>query len=431
MSFDPADTFWSTAKRELLLSIVILAALIAALPWVPSYVEPPPAAATPVSQEDAIRLTIAFVGDVIPHERLVDSARIPRTRPGNGVSPRGTTWAPVYDFGPILQHVAPYLRAADYAVANLETPLAGPGSGYTGFPLFNAPLELALALRQAGIDLCTTANNHCLDRGWSGLVATLDRLDQLGLAHVGTNRSLAERQTPLVVDLKGVRVAFLAYTESLNGHSPPHEQRAYAVNRLDVDQVTADAALARLWGAEIVVALVHWGDEYERRPHPRQTAITRALLESEAVLSRSVDVIIGHHPHVVQPIARARAAVGCNSKYVAYSLGNFLSNQPWRYSDSGLVAYLHLEKSGFRVRVTGLSYLPVYVQRDVSRFPTRYRVLPVLPGHETLSDLPLSSAQRARLAQIPAELEPLLPRPEEGVQLLDPSLLGLGETLPR
>jgi len=417
------------ARRAVLVFAVLFAASLPALPWVLSLVYPLAAAAVmPALPEENVRVTIAFIGDVIPHERLVDSARVARTRPGDGENPRGGTAAAAYDFTPILRHVAPYLRAADYAVANLETPLAGPESGYTGFPLFNAPLELALALRQAGIDLCTTANNHCLDRGWSGLVATIDRLAQAGLAHVGTNRSLTESQTPLVVDLKGVHVGFLAYTETLNGHSPPRERGTYAVNRLDVDRVASDAALARLLGAEIVVALVHWGDEYQRQPHARQIAVTRALLESEAVLSRGVDVIIGHHSHVVQPIARVGGLAGGPGKYVAYSLGNFLSNQPWRYSDSGLIAYLHLEKSGFRARVTGLSYLPVYVQRDVSRFPTRYRALPVLPGRETLSDLPLSRAQRARLTQIPAELDPLLFRPEEGVQPLDPSALGLSET---
>jgi poly-gamma-glutamate capsule biosynthesis protein CapA/YwtB (metallophosphatase superfamily) len=369
----------------------------------------------------ATAITIAFLGDVIPHQRLLDSAREPRS---------GT-----YDFSPTFRHIAPYLAAADYTVANLETPLAGPTTRFTGYPLFNAPLEFGLALRQAGVDLCSTANNHCLDRGWPGLVATLDRLDQMGLAHVGTSRSLAERETPLVVDIQGIRVAFLAYTEALNGHAPPAECKAYAVNRLApgraaVDQVATDAALARLWGADIVIALFHWGEEYQRMPTATQVAVAEGTADGQGLLARGVDVIIGHHPHVVQPLVRAAGAAGdaggaWGAKYVAYSLGNFLSNQPWRYSDSGLVVYLHLEKSGFRTRVTGISYLPVFVQRDVSRGPTRYRVLPVLPGRESESDLPLTAAQRTRLRQIQGELEPLVFKPQDGIRPLDPRELGL------
>lgn len=398
----------------------ILAASAAAILW-PLLVlwppdPPPPAAAASsgLGTSAPIQVTIAAVGDVIPHDRIVDSARDRRT---------GT-----YDFGPMFAPIAPYLAQADYAIANLETTLAGPATGYSGYPLFNAPVELAQALELAGVDFCATANNHCLDRGWPGLVATLDHLDGVGLAHRGTNRSLVEKRTPFVVDVRGIKVGLLVYTETLNGHVPPRDHDGYAVDRLDVDGIAVDAAMARLYGAEIVIAVVHWGNEYQRYPSAAQVRAAEGKEDLEGLLSRGVDVIIGHHPHVVQPLVRAGVENGAASEeggYVAYSLGNFLSNQPRRYTDSGLMAYVHIEKNGFRERVTGISYLPVYVQRGTSRHPTTYRVLPGLPGRDPAGDIALTKRDRARMEQVWTELQPLLFRPADNIRPLDPARLGL------
>ena len=224
---------------------------------------------------------------------------------------------------------------------------------------------------------------------------------------------LSAREARRLIEQGGVQVSdgvVTLYFASASAHLPD----------------AADAALARLWGADIVVALVHWGEEYQRWPSATQVALGQGAQECEGLLSRGVDVIIGHHPHVVQPIVRVDTPVaGSSGGYVIYSLGNFLSNQPWRYSDSGLVVYLHLEKTGFRAQVSGVSYLPVYVQRDASRYPTRYRVLPVFAGQEPSSDLPLSRAQKTRVAQVAEELESLTFKPEQGIVPLDPQRLGL------
>ncbi len=156
-------------------------------------------------------ITIAAVGDVLPHVGILSSARDSITGE--------------YDFWPMFRPIAPYLANADYTVANLETRLAGPATGYTGYPMFNSPIELAQALKKAGVDLAATANNHSLDRGWPGIVGTLDRLDQVGVAHVGTYRSMAEKRTPLVVDIDGIKVGFINYADWLNDQEPPKEQR--------------------------------------------------------------------------------------------------------------------------------------------------------------------------------------------------------------
>jgi poly-gamma-glutamate capsule biosynthesis protein CapA/YwtB (metallophosphatase superfamily) len=358
-------------------------------------------------------ITIAAVGDVLPHIGILSSARDSNT--GR------------YDFWPVFQPIAPYLANADYTVVNLETRLAGPSTGYTGYPMFNSPIELAQALKKAGVDLAATANNHCLDRGWPGIVGTLDRLDQVGIAHVGTYRSMAEKRTPLVVDINGIKVGFLNYAAYLNNLEPPKEHAAYAVNTLNVDKVAEEAMLARMYGAEVVIAILHYGNEYWRQPSAEQIKVSQGTIDYDGLLSRGVDVIIGAHPHVVEPIAHLLqyAAWKANDTYVAYSLGNFVSAQRKRYTDSGLIAYVHIQKTGLRVNVTGVSYLPVYVQRSVAQSPVQYRILPVLPGLSPGSDVPLSLADNQRMDQVWEELGAMLYRPDENIKPLDPAELGL------
>ena len=362
---------------------------------------------TTTTTEPPITITIAAVGDVLTHMPIVTSVKEPD--------------ADSYDFRPVFAPIAPYLSEADYAVANLEARLAGAEFGYSGYPRFNSPVSLAYALKTAGLDLVATANNHSLDLGWEGIVNTLDNLDSIGLAHVGTHRSMEEKKTPFIVDIQGIKVAFLNHTSYLNGLVPPAEHADYAVNRLDVDAVAYEAAIARIWGAEVVIALLHYGDEYEREPSEAQIEISQELL------SRGVDVILGSHPHVVQPIAHFFdfSTWRVNDRYVVYSMGNFVSAQRWRYSDSGLIAYVHIEKKGLRTSVTGISYLPVYVQRSTVSYPVRYRVLPVLPGWRPDTDTALTTADEQRMAQVWEELREVLYRPDESIAPINPRDLGL------
>lgn len=379
---------------------------------VSSDAQPDPVSTT-TTTAPPIQITIAAVGDILPHQGILDSVLDPATG--------------AYDFEPVFSPVAPFLAEADYAVGNLESRVAGAEYGYSGYPLFNSPVELLYVLKATGFDLMATANNHALDQGWDGLVATLDNLDTAGLAHVGTHRSAAEKEAPLIVDVKGVKVAFLNYTAWLNGLEPPAEHEAYAVNVLDVDAVAEEAMTARMWGADVVVALLHYGDEYEREPTEEQVAISQGTADVEGLLGRGVDVIIGSHPHVVQPIVHVLQWTDWSlpDTYVAYSLGNFVSAQRDRYRDSGLVAYINIEKTGQRASVTGISYLPVYVQHSTAASPTRYRVLPVFPGLDPGTDTPLTSDEEQRMDEVWAELSAMLYRPNEDIRPLDPNDLGL------
>jgi poly-gamma-glutamate capsule biosynthesis protein CapA/YwtB (metallophosphatase superfamily) len=372
----------------------------------------PAGAGSTTTTEPPVEITIAAVGDILVHDSVRQSAWNAQARK--------------YDFWPILAPVASYLSSADYTVCNLETRFAGSDAGYSGYPRFNSPASLTDALVAAGVDLAATANNHALDMGWQGIVRTLARLDAAGIAHAGTYRSLSEKKTPLVVSIKGIKVAFLNYTDSLNGLQPPKGREKYAVNVLDVDAVAEEATIARTLGAEVVIAMLHYGQEYRRAPGAEQIEIAEGTEEAEGLLSRGVDVILGAHSHMVQPIVPVLQYSNSkmNDTYVVYSLGNFISGQRWRYTDSGLIAYVHIEKQGLKTRVTGISYLPVYMQKTTEDV-VEYRILPVLPGLVPQTDTTISARDETRMAQVWEELNDMLYRPDEGIVPLDPTDLGI------
>ena len=210
-----------------------------------------------------------------------------------------------YDFGPIYAGVAPVTRAVDLATCELETPLAPPQGPFTGWPDFNAPPQVLTALVAAGYDSCTTASNHTLDQGYSGVKRTLDELDAAGLRHTGSARSADEAARPLIVTTpNGVRIAQLAYAFGFNAHTVPAGQ-PWLANLIDVPTILAAAHRARQAGADIVVLSMHWGTEYDHNATAEQTDEADRLLASP-----DIDVILGDHAHVVQPFAEAARQVG-------------------------------------------------------------------------------------------------------------------------
>lgn len=361
----------------LLLSLAVAGVFLAATP--------PVAQAETKEAQATTRITLAAIGDLLIHESVYQSVYNASTGK--------------YDFAPIFKFVAPYLKNADYTIANLETRFAGPEIGYSGYPSFNCPASLGTAVREAGVDLLATANNHSMDKGWAGIVNTLDNIDRTTLAHIGTNRNQEERNRIFIKDVNGVKIAFLNYTESTNGIPLPAD-RPYAVNLMDESKIIAEAKSAKQQGADLVVAVLHWGNEYERTQSSAQR--NRAI----RLFQGGVDAIIGSHPHVVQQIERIAVQVGgvTRNRYVVYSLGNFVSNQRDRYRDSGIIAYLDIEKTASGTSVTGVRYLPVWVQKSYATGSAQFRVLPVGPGIGKSSDLELTSGDKARMDQVWEEL---------------------------
>lgn len=239
-------------------------------------------------------------GDVLLHERLWTTAR----RDG-----RNGQW----DFAPLLSGVKPLVAAADLGICHLETPLGPPGGPYFDYPVFQGPPQIAPALKQTGYDACTTASNHSLDRNIAGVDRTLVTLDRAGLRHAGTARSAAEAATPTILDVRGVKVALLSYTYGTNGFPAPADQ-PWRVALLNVPTIKAMAKKARAAGAQIVVVSCHWGNEYDQSASPQQRSAARELLADD-----NIDLVLGHHAHVVQPMERL------NGKWVAYGLGNLVA----------------------------------------------------------------------------------------------------------
>jgi poly-gamma-glutamate capsule biosynthesis protein CapA/YwtB (metallophosphatase superfamily) len=289
------------------LALVAAALLTGCAPAAPAPAAPGPAPASTPAPAAPPSFTLVATGDVLVHQdrALVAGAAAAGRRTGRG-----------YDFTDVLAPVAPIIGAADVAVCHLETPVAPPGGPFSGYPSFDVQPQIVAALAGAGYDTCSTASNHSLDAGVDGIARTLDDLDAAGIRHAGTARSPAEATTPTLLDVHGVRVAQVAATFSTNGVPVPKD-RGWAVNVFtapDVSDVLADAARARRAGADVVVASVHCCVEYVSDETAAQRTIARTLLASP-----DVDLVLGHHAHVVQPFEKI------GGKWVAYGLGNGLA----------------------------------------------------------------------------------------------------------
>lgn len=236
-----------------------------------------------------------------------------------------------YDYSESFKYVAHYFRDADLAVVNLETTLSR-GGEYTGYPCFCSPAEVADAMVDMGVDVALLANNHSLDRGAVGVRRTADILDSCAIERMGVFRDSVDFQRNNIkyMERGGVRFAMLNYTYGTNGIPTP---KGVVVNQLDSALVVRDLKQIDRKKTDCVVAFVHWGNEYERKPNRSQRAM------AELMKSNGVDLIIGSHPHVVQPYEQ-----DAEGKFVVYSLGNFVSNQRKRFTDGGLIVAVDIEE---------------------------------------------------------------------------------------
>jgi len=325
---------------------------------------------SPTAQPPAL-FTIAATGDLLVHDAVAARAERYGARTGSA-----------YDFRPMLDPVRPALTAADLAVCHLETPLAPDDRHVSGYPTFSTPRELATAIRAAGYDTCSVASNHSMDQGSRGVAVTLTALDRAGVGHSGTARSAAEARTAEIHLVHGVRVGLLAYTYGLNGGDSRPAGQPWLVNFISAQRVLADARAARRAGAQFVAVSLHWGQQYQVAATAEQRALARALLASP-----DVDLLIGSHVHVVQPVERI------GDKYVLYGLGNFLSNQSARCcpaaTQDGVIAFVDVQRQGGRLVAVRVRYTPTWVE------PGSYRVLPVAA---TLDDPAIPAGERAALA---------------------------------
>jgi poly-gamma-glutamate synthesis protein (capsule biosynthesis protein) len=299
------------------------------------------------------KLSLLFIGDIMGHDEQIWSAENRETH--------------TYNYDAVFSYIKPVLSDADIAIANLEVTLAGPP--YTGYPRFSSPAALAAACKNAGIDYFVTANNHAADRGARGIISTINKLDSIGIPHTGTFTDKASRDSlyPLMISRNGISLALLNYTFSTNGINVPDP---VIVNMLDKNLITSDIKRAREKNPDAVILFLHWGTEYDSIPSKTQTDL------AEYFFSLGADLVIGSHPHVLQPMVWTKNTFTEKDKFVVYSLGNFLSNQRKPKTDGGSMARIEIEKTGSTVKITDAGYILTWVYTPIEKYRKKFFILP-------------------------------------------------------
>ncbi len=287
--------------------------------------------------------TLSFVGDIICHKQQFYDAYNYQTGE--------------YDFSKCFALVDQYLQKADVTVGNLETVFAGKDQVYTGFPAFNTPEALAKTLKDIGFDVLTTVNNHCYDRGALGIERTLDVLDEVGIKHTGTYRNEKEKKNIVIKNVNGIRIAFVSFTSFVN--QGKNVGKPY-INYLTEKEVKSQMKLARAKKPDCIVAMPHWGEEYATMPNEKQRDMAQLLLDNGAT------IVVGSHSHVIQKMTR-KTVKGKDGKerkvVVAYSLGNFVSNQNTTYTRDTAILNIKVKKDEKGTRLVDVDYRPLYMDK--------------------------------------------------------------------
>ena len=346
----PRRTRWLTWTGVAALVVIVPAAVVAATrhdPAAGAALGPPRApAADGAAGAKARTFDIVATGDILPHPSIAHAA----LAHGHGAR---------YDFRPMFAALRPVISRAALAICHVEVPLTD--APPTMDPAFSAPTEVAGAIAWAGFDMCSTASNHTLDQHQAGVDSTLAALDRAGVAHAGSYASADDAARIPIMNADGVRVAFLAYTYGTNGIPPPDP---WSVNLISIDRIEADADRARRAGADLVIVNLHWGTQYVHAPDAMQRSLAAELLYRHVV-----DAIVGEHAHVVQPIERIAG------RFVSFGEGNLLASQyPFGYpidTLDGLITVIHVRAVGERATITGVDYVPTFIERPA------FRVVPI------------------------------------------------------
>ncbi len=285
----------------------------------------------PITQESNIQfptdsastLKLTFVGDIMCHLPQIESARIGQDS---------------FDFKQVFEFVINYLKSADLTLGNLETVIGEEKDNYEGYPLFKSPPEFLKALQYAGFDILFTSNNHSFDQGLNGVNNTIRLINEYGMKNLGTFLSKNDFDSLRIIEVNNVKIGLLAYTYGLNVKFKKEYQ--FSIKFIDTVLIRSEIERIKKNGAEVVIVYFHFGNEYSKKPSKYQKEIVKKIILYGA------DLIIGSHPHVVQPMGLVDVNNKQNRKVlVAYSLGNFISNQRWRYSDSGMILEVFIQKN--------------------------------------------------------------------------------------
>ncbi|HOA20172.1 MAG TPA: CapA family protein [Sedimentibacter sp.] len=342
--------------------------------------------------EPDVTVRIRATGDIMFHPSQLDGAYDYKTN--------------TYNFEHSFKAIKSIIREADIAIANFEGTTAGNEVyAYQGYPLFNAPDEALDAIKNAGFDILSTANNHSLDTRKAGIIRTIEQIKARGMEPIGTFTSKPETRV-LIKDVKGIRFAFMAYTEMVNGLETvlTPEDLDVMVNIIDEEKMKEDIIYAKDNNADVIIAYLHWGDEYSRIQAQRQEILADMLFRS------GVDIILGSHPHVIQPTQTLD--YDGKTKFIAYSMGNFLSNQrvetlvPYgmseqvsKYTEDGIIIDIEIEKKGStkEISIKNINYIPLWVYKGVKENGTAEHI--VYPIMDYIESAELDEDSKARMSR--------------------------------
>ena len=314
---------------------------------------------TPIVEDKHISMSV--IGDIMCHNSQYNDAYVSSTD--------------TYDFSYVFENIKQYIEPADIAIGNIETTFAGKERGYSNYPTFNSPEQLATNLKDLGIDVLCTANNHSLDKGYSGLTSTLKFLDEAGISHMGTYDSAESQNEILIKDVNGIKIAFLAYTYGTNGIPVP-KNNPYCINLIDKDLILKHLELAKEQNPDLICVNMHWGLEYKTKQNSEQEEL------ADFLFTNGVDIILGSHPHVLQPMEKKTITLEDGSTkdcFVIYSLGNFISGQNQDNTRNSVILNIECTKSGETNKTTidSVSYVPIYMYKSSSGKTKRYKVLDI------------------------------------------------------
>jgi poly-gamma-glutamate synthesis protein (capsule biosynthesis protein) len=317
-----------------------------------------------IAPDTAVTIRILCTGDIMTHMPVINASRVKTPKK--------------YDFLPSFELIAPYLQSGDLTIGNLETVLASDKYGISGYPNFNAPQVLANDLKECGFDLLTTCNNHSFDKGLKGLKNTLYHIDSLGFLYTGTFADSVPVKRHILTEIKGCKIGVLAFAYGINGTLTNRLSRY--INTIDTVKILNEIDSLKSNNADIIIAVMHFGIEYQMNPSEEQKSLVHFLWRS------GVQIVIGHHPHVLQPAVFDTA----NNRFAVFSLGNFYSAQKGKNKDFGGIADITLKKmpgdSLFEIEDARVVISGVVTWTDSSKL--RYTILPLdstviqsLPSH--------------------------------------------------
>lgn len=313
--------------------------------------------------DSVLTTTLSFVGDLMCHSTQFNYAKVD---------------ADSFDFTGVFREVKPYLSKADLTIGNLETVIAGKSKSYSGYPYFNAPEDFIYALKDAGFDILITANNHALDQGWDGVKKTIDVINANKIHRTGTFTSQEDQDSIRIFQINSIKIAILAYSENTNGVSIP-KGKDFIINLIDEGKIKEDILRAREKNVDVVLVHLHYGPEYNREPSDYQKEIVQKIIELGA------DIIIGGHPHVIEPFDFFKTnKAKLDSGFIAYSMGNFISNQRWRYSDAGVILNIQISKNTYTdsAYISDVTYIPTWVFKGSTEKGREYIILPSQTAEE-------------------------------------------------